>query len=156
MASVSRLRVVTRTAQAEHAVEIQGEGATRSELRPAAHVVGTTIEVRDLFFNVPARRKFVRTETTETGHIVRLVERLALSLATDVGGGWLIFALPEADMGCHPADPENGAKSGTHDTGDSRGAANRFAAANRTDRPSTHEYPWGAAAGAPFSSLLSP
>jgi DNA mismatch repair protein MutL len=79
MASVSRLRVVTRTAQAEHAVELQAEGATRSQLRPAAHVVGTTIEVRDLFFNVPARRKFVRTETTETGHIVRLVERLALS-----------------------------------------------------------------------------
>jgi DNA mismatch repair protein MutL len=79
MASVSRLRVLTRTAQAEHAVQLQAEGATRSELRPAAHVVGTTIEVRDLFFNVPARRKFVRTDATETGHIVRLVERLALS-----------------------------------------------------------------------------
>ena len=35
--------------------------------------------------------------------------------ATDVGQGWLIFDLPEADMGCHPADPENGAPSGTHD-----------------------------------------
>ena len=35
--------------------------------------------------------------------------------ATDVGGGWLIFDLPEADMGCHPADEENGASSGTHD-----------------------------------------
>jgi catechol 2,3-dioxygenase-like lactoylglutathione lyase family enzyme len=35
--------------------------------------------------------------------------------ATDVGGGWLIFDLPEADMGCHPADAEHGAPSGTHD-----------------------------------------
>ncbi|HLB98309.1 MAG TPA: DNA mismatch repair endonuclease MutL, partial [Acetobacteraceae bacterium] len=79
IASVSRLRLVTRTAAAEHAVEIQAEGGTRSSLRPAAQVAGTTIEVRDLFFNVPARRKFVRSEATETGHIVRLVERLALS-----------------------------------------------------------------------------
>ncbi len=35
--------------------------------------------------------------------------------ATDVGDGWLIFQLPEADMGCHPADPKDGARSGTHD-----------------------------------------
>jgi DNA mismatch repair protein MutL len=79
IASVSRLRLLTRTAQAEHAVEIQADGGTRSVVRPAAHVVGTTIEVRDLFFNVPARRKFVRSDATESGHIVRLVERLALS-----------------------------------------------------------------------------
>ncbi|HEX3838692.1 MAG TPA: DNA mismatch repair endonuclease MutL [Steroidobacteraceae bacterium] len=79
IASVSRLRLLTRTAQAQHAVEIQADGGTRSAVRPVAHVVGTTIEVRDLFFNVPARRKFVRSEATESGHIVRLVERLALS-----------------------------------------------------------------------------
>jgi DNA mismatch repair protein MutL len=79
IASVARLRLVTRTAQAEHAVQIQAEGGTRSPLRPAAQVVGTTVEVRDLFFNVPARRKFVRSDATETGHVVRLVERLALS-----------------------------------------------------------------------------
>jgi DNA mismatch repair protein MutL len=79
IASVSRLRLLTRTAQADHAVEIQAEGGTRSAVRPAAHVVGTTVEVRDLFFNVPARRKFVRSDATEAGHVVRLVERLALS-----------------------------------------------------------------------------
>ncbi len=79
IASVSRLRLLTRTARADNAVEIQAEGGSRSSLRPAAHVVGTTVEVRDLFFNVPARRKFVRSEATETGHIARLVERLALS-----------------------------------------------------------------------------
>ena len=79
IASVSRLRLLTRTARADHAVEIHADGASRSALRPAAHVVGTTVEVRDLFFNVPARRKFVRSEATEAGHIARLVERLALS-----------------------------------------------------------------------------
>ena len=49
------------------------------ELRPAAHPTGTTIEVRDLFFNLPARRKFLRCEVTEQGHIVRLLERLGAS-----------------------------------------------------------------------------
>jgi DNA mismatch repair protein MutL len=79
IASVSRLRLLTRTGHAAHAVEVQAEGGGRSAARPAAHVVGTTVEVRDLFFNVPARRKFVRSDATESGHIVRLVERLALS-----------------------------------------------------------------------------
>ncbi len=91
IASVSRLRLLTRTAQAEHAVEVQAEGGSRSSLRPAAHVVGTTVEVRDLFFNVPARRKFVRSDATEAGHIARLVERLALS-RPDIG-----FRLRNAD-----------------------------------------------------------
>ena len=79
IASVSHLRLLTRTARASHAVEILADGGMRSAVRPAAHVVGTTVEVRDLFFNVPARRKFVRSDATEAGHVVRLVERLALS-----------------------------------------------------------------------------
>jgi DNA mismatch repair protein MutL len=77
--SVSRLRITSRSPKAEHASEILVDGASVAAVRPAAHPAGTTIEVRDLFFNVPARRKFVRTDATEVGHIARLVERLALS-----------------------------------------------------------------------------
>jgi DNA mismatch repair protein MutL len=77
--SVARLRVVSRPAHAAQAHEISVEGGQVSEVKPAAHPPGTTVEVRDLFYNVPARRKFVRTEATELGHIARWVERLALS-----------------------------------------------------------------------------
>ena len=79
IASVSRLRLVSRMPEADQASEVTASGAERSAVRPAAQVQGTTVEVRDLFFNVPARRKFVRTEVTEAGHVARLVERLALS-----------------------------------------------------------------------------
>jgi DNA mismatch repair protein MutL len=77
--SVSRLRVVSHPTDADRAAEIAVDGGTVSAVRPAAHPVGTTVEVRDLFFNIPARRKFVRSAPTETGHIARLLERLALS-----------------------------------------------------------------------------
>jgi DNA mismatch repair protein MutL len=79
IASVARLRVVSHPAQAERAAEISAEGGAVADVRPAAHPAGTTIEVRDLFYNVPARRKFVRSDATELGHIVRLTERLVLS-----------------------------------------------------------------------------
>jgi DNA mismatch repair protein MutL len=81
IASVSRFRLTSRAAGAENAAQIVVEGAVVSPAAPAAHPSGTTIEVRDLFFNVPARRKFVRSDATELGHIARLVERLALSRA---------------------------------------------------------------------------
>jgi DNA mismatch repair protein MutL len=77
--SVAKLRLVSRPAGVEHASEINVDGGTVTPVRPAAHPAGTTLEVRDLFFNVPARRKFVRSDATEVGHIARLVERLALS-----------------------------------------------------------------------------
>ena len=77
--SVSRLRILSRNASADRGAEIAIAGGGEPQLRPAAHPTGTTVEVRDLFFNVPARRKFVKSDATELGHIARLVERLALS-----------------------------------------------------------------------------
>jgi len=77
--SIAKLRVISRPAGAAQAHEIGVEGGQVLAVKPAAHPPGTTVEVRDLFYNVPARRKFVRTEATETGHVARWVERLALS-----------------------------------------------------------------------------
>jgi DNA mismatch repair protein MutL len=77
--SVARLRIVSRTATADAATELRVAGGIATAPQPAAHPVGTTVEVRDLFYNVPARRKFVRTEPTEFGHIARTIERLALA-----------------------------------------------------------------------------
>ena len=82
--SVSRLRLTSRPEDADHAAQISVDGGAVSEVKPSAHPSGTTMEIRDLFFNVPARRKFVRSDSTELGHIARLVERLALS-RFDVG-----------------------------------------------------------------------
>src|SRR5207302_1131997 len=77
--SVSRLRIVSRAAGAEHAAQVDVDGGALTPVRPAAHPPGTTIEVRDLFFNVPARRKFVRSDATELTHIARLVDRLVMN-----------------------------------------------------------------------------
>src|SRR5580692_5476679 len=79
IASVARLRLVSRPREAAQAQELNVEGGERSALKPAPHPPGTSVEVRDLFYNVPARRKFVRSEGTEFAHILRQVERLALS-----------------------------------------------------------------------------
>jgi DNA mismatch repair protein MutL len=79
IASVSRFEVTSRHADSERAARVLVDAGVVGETTPAAHPQGTTIEVRDLFYNLPARRKFLRSEVTEQGHIVRLVERLALS-----------------------------------------------------------------------------
>jgi DNA mismatch repair protein MutL len=79
IAAVARLRLVSRFRGAEQAREIQAENGQLGEVRPAALAEGTLVEVRDLFFNVPARRRFLRSEATEAMHVQRMVERLALS-----------------------------------------------------------------------------
>ena len=79
MGAVARLRIVSRTAEAPAGTELKVEGGESGQAQPASHPPGTTVEVRELFYNVPARRKFVRTEPTEFGHILRTVERLALA-----------------------------------------------------------------------------
>ncbi len=77
--SVARLRITSRAADAAQGAEVTVDGGTVGAARPAPHPFGTSVEVRELFFNVPARRKFVRSDATELTHIVRLMERLALS-----------------------------------------------------------------------------
>jgi DNA mismatch repair protein MutL len=79
IASVSRLSLISRSAQAAHAWAVEVRDGLLTAPIPASHPPGTSIEVRDLFFNVPARRKFLRSETTEFQHIARMLERLALS-----------------------------------------------------------------------------
>ncbi|UTV27542.1 DNA mismatch repair endonuclease MutL [Photobacterium atrarenae] len=80
ISSVSRLTLTSRTAAQEEAWAAYAEGREMEvTLKPAAHPVGTTLEVLDLFFNTPARRKFLRTEKTEFGHIDELLKRIALS-----------------------------------------------------------------------------
>ncbi len=78
IASVSRLTLVSRPAGADEAGRIEVEGDRRREPRPDSGPPGTTVTVRNLFFNTPARRKFLRTEATETGRITRTLEALAL------------------------------------------------------------------------------
>ncbi|HWJ35137.1 MAG TPA: DNA mismatch repair endonuclease MutL [Steroidobacteraceae bacterium] len=79
IASVSRLSLISRSAQAEHAWAVEARDGELNSPTPASHPAGTCVEVRDLFFNVPARRKFLRSESTEFQHVVRMLERLALS-----------------------------------------------------------------------------
>jgi DNA mismatch repair protein MutL len=79
IASVSRLSICSRTREAAHAAEITAEGAQVSEARPAARAQGTTVTVSDLYFNTPARRKFLRTDSTEFGHCDEVFRRIALA-----------------------------------------------------------------------------
>ncbi|WP_349921168.1 DNA mismatch repair endonuclease MutL [Aeromonas veronii] len=80
ISSVSRLTLTSRTAEQSEAWQAAAEGREMNvTIKPAAHPVGTTVEVVDLFFNTPARRKFMRSEKTEFAHIDELVRRIALS-----------------------------------------------------------------------------
>ncbi|EAT12293.1 DNA mismatch repair endonuclease MutL [Bermanella marisrubri] len=80
IASVSRLSLSSHEQESELAYQVTAEGRDMAtEVKPCAHPVGTTVEMRDLFFNTPARRKFLRTEKTEFNHLEEVVKRMALS-----------------------------------------------------------------------------
>uniref|UniRef100_UPI0006826C2D DNA mismatch repair endonuclease MutL n=1 Tax=Vibrio harveyi TaxID=669 RepID=UPI0006826C2D len=80
ISSVSRLTMTSRPAAQEQAWSAYSEGRDmKVKLQPTAHPIGTSVEVLDLFFNTPARRKFLRTEKTEFAHIDELLKRIALS-----------------------------------------------------------------------------
>lgn len=80
ISSVARLTLTSRTAEQQEAWQAYAEGRDQAvTVKPAAHPVGTTLEVLDLFYNTPARRKFMRTEKTEFNHIDEIIRRIALA-----------------------------------------------------------------------------
>ncbi|WP_159016074.1 DNA mismatch repair endonuclease MutL [Cognatiluteimonas profundi] len=79
IASVSRFMLASRHVSSEHGAALQVDGGRVGDITPRNHPRGTTVEVRDLFFNVPARRKFMRAERTELGHIEEWLRSLALA-----------------------------------------------------------------------------
>ena len=79
IASVSRLRLRTRVRGASSGVEVAVDGGEPARASVAGLPVGTTVEVRDLFYNVPARRKFLKSDGTEAGHVSRMLTQLALA-----------------------------------------------------------------------------
>ena len=79
IASVARVELLTRTEEATAGTRVVIEGGRMRDVKDAAHPRGTTIGVRDLFFNTPARRKFLRSEATESYHLTNLVTHYALA-----------------------------------------------------------------------------
>jgi DNA mismatch repair protein MutL len=79
IAAVSRLSITSRASEAPHASVIRVEGARTEPPQPAPRAQGTTVCVEDLYFNTPARRKFLRTEATEFGHCDEVFRRIALA-----------------------------------------------------------------------------
>jgi DNA mismatch repair protein MutL len=101
ISSVSRLTLISRVAEADCAWKVSADGSEVGfDLQPDPHPQGTTIDVRDLFYNTPARRKFLKTEKTEFAHIEALIQKMALS-RFDIGFSLShnqkeIFQLPKA------------------------------------------------------------
>lgn len=105
IAAVSRFSLTSRTQESPHAWRLDCLGGRPGEPAPAPHPPGTRISVRDLFHNVPARRKFLRSERTEFDHLARTVLQLALA-RPDAGlallhNGRSLWQLPAADAQEH-------------------------------------------------------
>ena len=80
ISSVSRLTLTSRTAEQNEAWQVYAQGRDmETTIQPASHPVGTTVEVANLFFNTPARRKFLRSDKTEFAHIDEVIRRIALA-----------------------------------------------------------------------------
>jgi DNA mismatch repair protein MutL len=108
IASVSRTRMVSRTPESDHATEIVIEGGVVQSKKPVAAPVGTTIEVENLFFNTPARRKFMKAETTEARYLSRIAMAMAL-VRHDVGFSYTlnsrtIFNVPAGSLGTRASE----------------------------------------------------
>ncbi|MFH0933665.1 MAG: DNA mismatch repair endonuclease MutL [Pseudomonadota bacterium] len=102
MAAVAQLALTSRTPDAEHAWKVEAVNGTQSETAPAAHPQGTSIEMRELYFNTPARRKFLKSESTEYAWCEETFKRIALS-RPDVAfslqhNGKNVWQLPKHDL----------------------------------------------------------
>lgn len=102
IASVSQVMVKTKRAEDENGWEFEVRGGVEQDIKPTATDNGTTIAVRNLFFNVPARRQFLKTDVTELRHILRTIQYAALA-STDVAfyveaDGDIIYDLPIQDL----------------------------------------------------------
>jgi DNA mismatch repair protein MutL len=103
IASVARVELITKTEESPAATRLLIEGGRMRDVKDAAHPGGTTITVRDLFFNVPARRKFLRSEATESFHLTNLVTHYALAhpeiaFTLTNNGRETLRATPAADL----------------------------------------------------------
>ena len=104
ISSVARLTLTSRRRGAAQAWQVEAEGRDmETRVQPAAHPDGTTVEVRDLFFNTPARRKFLRAEKTEFDHLQEVLRRLAL---THFEVGFHLRHNGKSVLGLHPAKDE--------------------------------------------------
>ncbi len=103
IASVAKVELVTKTADAEAATRVLIEGGRLIDVKDAARSQGTTITVRELFFNTPARRKFMRSEATENYHLTNIVTHYALAnpkiaLTLTNNGREILRVAPAADL----------------------------------------------------------
>jgi DNA mismatch repair protein MutL len=103
IASVARVELVTQTEGEAEGTRVLIEGGRMRDVSPAARAAGTTIAARDLFFNVPARRKFLRSEATESFHLTNLVTHYALAhpeieFTLTNNGREVLRAAPAADL----------------------------------------------------------
>jgi DNA mismatch repair protein MutL len=101
ISAVARVRALTRAESDDSGWEASVEPLEPPAIRPAGRGRGTTIEVRDLFFNIPARKKFLSRDETEVGHVTRFMQAIALSfpgVAMSLSSGTRsIFSVPAAD-----------------------------------------------------------
>jgi DNA mismatch repair protein MutL len=109
LGAVSQLRVLTRAHEADSAHEIRVSGDKIEPIAAAAGPPGTTVEVRELFFNVPARQKFLRTPQTEMGHITEQLARIALVHSE------IEFRLTHNNRTVHQLRPATGMRSRIRD-----------------------------------------
>jgi len=107
IAAVARVELTSRTADVTHAWRIRAEGGPAGTPEPAAHPAGTTVDVADLYFNTPARRKFLKTEATELAHCSEVFHRMALvrpDLALTLRhNGRVLAHYPAADLAARVA-----------------------------------------------------